>query len=164
MAADDDVAAEAAAKQAAADKAAVEPRAEVAHRAEEARLRAVALDDYESANEAIWAQATAVVNVKGLIPIILDQATNTYTKWRRIFLTVLGKYALTRHMLQDEAFPARPVWTQADCVILTWIYNTVSADLQQSLMLQERTARQAWLFLEDEFLGQRESRALLLET
>jgi hypothetical protein len=67
-------------------------------------------------------------------------------------------------VLQDEAFPACPAWTQADCVVLTWIYNTVSADLQQSLMLQERTARQAWLFLEDEFLGQRESRALLLET
>ncbi|XP_012699143.1 uncharacterized protein LOC105913792 [Setaria italica] len=139
-------------------------RAEKARRAEEERLRSVALDEYEAAHVAIWAQATAVVNVKALIPVILDQATNTYTKWRGMFLTVLGKYALTRHVLEDEAFPTRPAWVQADCVVLTWIHGTVSGDLQQSLMMRQRPAREAWCYLEDEFLGQRESRALLLET
>ncbi|XP_072150639.1 uncharacterized protein [Setaria viridis] len=102
--------------------------------------------------------------MKALIPIILDTATNTYTKWRGMFLTVLGKYALTRHVLEDEAFPERPVWTQVDCVVLTWIYNTISSDLQQSLMIRPRPAREAWCYLENEFLGQKESRALLLET
>ncbi|XP_072146642.1 uncharacterized protein [Setaria viridis] len=139
-------------------------RAEKARRAEEERLRSVALDEYEAAHVAIWVQATAVVNVKALIPVILDQATNTYTKWRGMFLTVLGKYALTRHVLEDEAFPTRPAWVQADCVVLTWIHGTVSGDLQQSLMMRQRPAREAWCYLEDEFLGQRESRALLLET
>ena len=47
-----------------------------------------------------------------------------------MFLTVLGKYALTRHVLDDEAFPSRPAWVQTDCTILTWIYGTVSNDLQ----------------------------------
>jgi hypothetical protein len=77
--------------------------------AEEACLRAVALDEYEAAHEAIWAQATTIVNVKALIPVVLDQAMNTYTKWRGMFLTILGKYVLTRHVLKDEAFPAHPV-------------------------------------------------------
>ncbi|XP_066323930.1 uncharacterized protein [Miscanthus floridulus] len=139
-------------------------RAEDACRAEEARLRAATLDEYECAHEALWAQATAVVNVKALIPVILNQATNTYTKWRGMFLTVLGKYALTRHVLEDEAFPSRPAWVQADCCILTWIYSTVSSDLQQSLMMRQGPTRGAWCYLEDEFLGQKESRALLLET
>jgi len=31
-----------------------------------------------------------------------------------MFLTVLGKYALTRHVLEDEAFLSRPTWVQAD--------------------------------------------------
>jgi hypothetical protein len=139
-------------------------RAKDARRAEEGRLRAAALDAYEHAHEALWAQATAVVNVKALIPVLLDQATNTYTKWRGMFLTVLGKYALTRHVLEDEAFPSRPAWVQANCCVLTWIYSTVSGDLQQSLMMRQGPARGAWCYLEDEFLGQRESRALLLET
>ena len=47
-----------------------------------------------------------------------------------MFLTVLGKYALTRHVLEDEAFLSRPAWVQVDCCVLTWIYGTVSSDLQ----------------------------------
>ena len=73
--------------------------------------------------------------MKALIPVVLDQAMNTYTKWRGMFLTILGKYALTHHVLEDEAFPSRPAWVQADCCVLTWIYGTVSGDLQQSLMM-----------------------------
>lgn len=140
MAADD-----AAAVQAAEDRRlAVEAearRAEDARRAEEGRLRAAALDEFERAHEALWAQATAVVNVKALIPVILDQATNTYTKWRDMFIIVLDKYALTRHVLEDEAFPSRLAWVQADCFVLTWIYSTISGDLQQSLMMRQGLAR-----------------------
>lgn len=166
MAGDDDAAAAAAkeAAAAAAKEAEDQARAEAARRAEEARLRAEALDAYEAAHEAIWATATAVVNVKAMIPIVLDKATGTYTKWRGMFLTVLGKYALTRHVLDDVALPDRPVWVQVDCVVLSWIFSTVSGDLQQSLMIRQRRAREAWCYLEDEFLGQKESRALLLET
>ena len=50
-----------------------------------------------------------------------------------------------------------------DCCVLTWVYCTISNDLQQSLMIRDPAARDAWLYLEGEFLGQRESRALLLE-
>jgi hypothetical protein len=95
---------------------------------------------------------------------VLDQATNTYSKWRGMFLIVLGKYALTSHVLEDESFPDRPAWVQTNCVVLTWIYGTISNDLQQSLMLRQFSARGAWCYLEDEFLGQKESRALLPET
>ena len=49
-----------------------------------------------------------------------------------------------------------------DCTVLTWIYCTIHADLQQSTMNRKPNARGAWLYLENEFLGQRESRALLL--
>jgi hypothetical protein len=52
-------------------------------------------------------------------------------------------------------FLACPAWIQADCRILMWIYDTISSDLQQSLMMHRNT----WCYLEDEFLGQ-ESRAL----
>jgi hypothetical protein len=81
---------------------------EAARRAKEAHLRAAALDEYEAAHEALWAQATAVINVCALIPVVLDQATNTFSKWRGMFLIVLGKYALTSHVLKDESFPDRP--------------------------------------------------------
>jgi hypothetical protein len=81
-----------------------------------------------------------------------------------MFLIVLGKYALTSHVLEDESFPDRLAWVQTDCVILTWIYDTISNDLQQSLILRQFSARGTWCYLEDEFLGQKESCMLLLET
>ena len=74
-----------------------------------------------------------------------------------------GKYNLKPHVLSDDSYPDRSAWSTMDCCVLTWIYGTVSNDLQQSLMIREPGARAAWLYLEDEFLRQRESRALLLE-
>jgi hypothetical protein len=47
---------------------------------------------------------------------------------------------------------------------LTWLYDTISNDLQQSMMLRQFSARGAWCYLKDEFLSQKESCALLLET
>jgi len=44
------------------------------------------------------------------------------------------------------------------------IYDAMSNDLQQlSFMLRNPSAQAAFLYHEDEFLGQHESRALLLE-
>lgn len=48
-----------------------------------------------------------------------------------------------------------------DCTVLTWIYGTINSDLQQSVMLRNPNERVAWTFLESEFLGQHEWRALL---
>jgi hypothetical protein len=103
MADDDDAtAAQAAKDKEAADRLTAEAaaRADAARRSEEDRLRTAARDEYEKAHEALWAQATDVVNVKALIPNVLDKATDTYTKWRGMFLTVLGKYALTQRRRQ----------------------------------------------------------------
>ena len=106
---DDDDAVGAAAAKAAEDRRLAE-EAEAARRAEEACLRAAAMDAYEFSHEALWAQATAVINVRTLIPVMLDQDANNYTKWRGLFLTVLGKYALTRHVLEDASFSTCPAW------------------------------------------------------
>ncbi|XP_066384636.1 uncharacterized protein [Miscanthus floridulus] len=127
-----------------------------------AAARTAALDRYEADHADVHAAAIAVLNIKVLIPVILDRASNNYTRWRALFLIVLGKYALTDHVLTDVVNDDRPAWVQMNCTVLTWIYGTIHPDLQQSTMLKEPNARVAWVHLEDEFLGQRESRALLL--
>jgi hypothetical protein len=124
--------------------------------------RAAALDAYEAQHAAVHAAAIAVVNIKVLIPLVLDRAANNYNRWRSLFLVVLGKYALRDHVLTDVVHADRPTWVQMDCTTLTWIYGTIHGDLQQSMMLRNPNTRTAWMFLENEFLGQRESRTLLL--
>ena len=133
-----------------------------ARRRQAEAARTAALDKYEADHADVHAAAIAVLNIKVLVPIVLDRVANNYTRWRALFLVVLGKYALTDHVLTDVVNDDRPAWLQMNCTVLTWIYGTINPDLQQSTMLKEPNARVAWVHLEDEFLGQRESRALLL--
>jgi hypothetical protein len=105
--------------------------AEAQQRAAEA---AAALDKdltaKEAANKDLYAQGNAVMNIKVLVTATLDKPANNYGRWRSSFLTVLGKYNLKDHVLSNDAYPARSVWAQMDCCVLTWVYCTVSSDLQ----------------------------------
>jgi hypothetical protein len=135
-----------------------ERAATLAHQRQAEADRATALDVYG----ARYAAAIAVLNIKVLVPLVLDRAADNYNRWHALFLTVLGKYALTDHVLSDVVNADCPAWVQMNCTMLTWIYGTIHADLQQSTMNRKPNARGAWTYLENEFLGQRESRALLL--
>ena len=142
------------------DAAAAAAAAKAAAEAEAARLDAE-LTAKETANATLHSQAIGVMNIKVLVPMTLEKPANNYGRWRSMFLVVLGKYNLKDHVLSDASYPARSAWATMDCCVLTWIYCTISSDLQQSLMIRDPAARDAWMYLEDEFLGQRESRALL---
>lgn len=92
----------------------------------------------------------------------LDVAAVNYTKWHGLFLVALGKYDLTDHVLSDDYLPHRADWKQMDCVVLAWLYGTISADLLQEVLSADTTARLVWTALELQFLGNREHRAITL--
>jgi len=50
-----------------------------------------------------------------------------------------------------------------DCVVKSWISGTISTDLAETVMERDATARDVWLALETQFLGNRETRALHLD-
>ena len=50
-----------------------------------------------------------------------------------------------------------------DCAVLSWLFGTVTVELQQSVRIRGRTARDTWLCIEEQFLGNREARALHLD-
>jgi hypothetical protein len=50
-----------------------------------------------------------------------------------------------------------------DSVVLSWLHGTITVELQDIIRDQADTARQEWLALEDQFLGNRDARALHLE-
>jgi hypothetical protein len=103
--------------------------------------RSAALDAYEAKYAAVHAAAIAVLNIKVLVPLVLDRAADNYNRWRAMFLTVLGKYALIDHVLSDVVNANRPAWVQMNCTVLTWIYCTIHADLHQSTMNRKPNAR-----------------------
>ncbi|KAL6595039.1 hypothetical protein ACP70R_048142 [Stipagrostis hirtigluma subsp. patula] len=143
---------------------------EEAARAEQARQRAADQATFAAMQEAaavaaLHAQAVAVQNIKAFIPIVLDITTSNYTKWKTLFLDTLGNYELADHVLEDV--PAEdsitPHWTRMDCTVRGWLYSTISADLLEIVMDPEPTARSTWLGLEEQFVGNKEQRAMILD-
>ncbi|XP_066162123.1 uncharacterized protein [Oryza sativa Japonica Group] len=103
-----------------------------------------------------------MLNVKALIPVTLDLATGNYARCRGLFLVVLGKYALTDHVLYDAPLPNHADWAQMDCVVLGW--RTISHDLLQEVMSPTATTRSIWHDLEFQILENCELRAINLST
>lgn len=50
-----------------------------------------------------------------------------------------------------------------DNVVLSWLYGTLTIELQDIVREREGIARQAWVALEDQFLGNQEARTLHLD-
>jgi hypothetical protein len=51
-----------------------------------------------------------------------------------------------------------------DCVVKSWILDSLTNDLAEIVSSQGATARDAWLAVRSKFLGNRETRAIQLET
>src|SRR6185437_10682518 len=109
-------------------------------------------------------QAAGVQNIRALVSVLLDPASSSYGRWRDQVLITLRRYALDDHVLVDSPIETRDVtWLRLDSVALSWIFGTISLDLQDLVRTHGGTARQAWVALEGQFLGNVEYRALQLD-
>jgi hypothetical protein len=96
------------------------------------------------------------------VSIVLDPASSHYPRWRGQVLT-LRRYALDDHVLDDVVTPSSPAWSLMDTVVLSWLHGTITVELQDIIRDQADTDRQAWLALEEHFLGNRDAHALHLD-
>jgi hypothetical protein len=109
------------------------------------------------------AQAVAVQNLRALVPIVLDRHSTQYSQWRGLFLNTLGKYALADHINLDAAPQDVGDWDAMECTVRSWIYASITPDLLSDVMTPGASARRVWLAIEDQFLGNMETRALILD-
>jgi hypothetical protein len=107
--------------------------------------------------------AAGVQNIHNLVHVILDLTDDNYKRWRDQLLLIVGKYSLEDHVLQETPAPDFPDWHRMDCVVKSWISDTISADLAEAVMAHDATAHDVWLALEEQFLGNQETRALHLD-
>ena len=99
--------------------------------------------------DVLHSQAAAIQNIKNLIPIVLDLQSSNYSKWRGYFLLILSRFALQDHVLSDASRLHDPAWSRMDCVVVSWIFNTISTDLLDVIHEPNGiSARAAWLGLE----------------
>jgi hypothetical protein len=56
----------------------------------------------------LHSQVVAVQNIRSLVHVTLDLASNNYSHWRNEILLVVGKYSLDSHILDDAPSPTFP--------------------------------------------------------
>jgi len=110
----------------------------------------------------VHTQAAGVQNIRSLVPVYLDTTFSAYARWRDLFLLTLQHYALDDHVLTDRSSTALS-WFRMDSFVLSWILGTLTVELQDIVREAGGTARQAWIALESQFWGNRETRALHLD-
>jgi hypothetical protein len=109
----------------------------------------------------LHAQAVSVQNARSLVPLVLDTSGN-YPWWREQFLLAVMKYSLQDHV-RSSAISALPDWARMNAVVKSWLYSTVTADLAEAVIEHRATAYEAWIAIEDHFIGNQETRALHLD-
>lgn len=99
-------------------------------------------------------------NIRILIPLLLDVNSTSYARWCDTFLLTLTKFSLEGHVLSNITAYTSLDWVRMDAVVRTWILNTISDDLTDTVSQRGVTARVLWLSIESQFLGNRTTRAL----
>jgi hypothetical protein len=114
-------------------------------------------DEYEVVVIAnIHVQAAGVQNICSLISITLDISSSNHVRWCNNVLLTLGHYSLSDHMLLDTTYVSIPTWDRMDNIIKSWIWGTISLDLQDVTWQRGHTACDTWLALENHFLSNHE--------
>jgi hypothetical protein len=98
-----------------------------------------------------------------VVTIVVEPSSPDYKRWRDLVLLTLCRYALDDHVLSDVADPSI-YWARLDSIVVTCILGTLSLELHEIVREPMETARQAWLAIEAQFLGNSESRVLQLDT
>jgi hypothetical protein len=104
-----------------------------------------------------------VQNIHSLISVTLELSSPHYTRWHNIVLLTLARYSLSDHVLIDTTYVSVPSWDRTDNIIKSWIYDTISPDLQDITRQCGQTARDTWLTFENQFLDNCETRALHID-
>jgi hypothetical protein len=71
------------------------------------------------------------------------------------FLLTLGKFSLQDHVHLDASVPSLD-WDRMDCVVKSWILDSLVDDLAKIVSSQGDIARDTWFVVESQFLGNRE--------
>jgi hypothetical protein len=96
--------------------------------------------------------------------MLLDNISPNYSQWKVLFLNTLSTYELIDHVLVDPlpADIADPHWRHMDCTVRSWLYGTVAPDLIKIATTPEPMIHSLWLGLEDQFIRNHETHAMIL--
>jgi hypothetical protein len=89
----------------------------------------VVAGEVAAATAALHAQAAAILNIKSLVPIVLDFMSSHYNWWCGLFLNTLKPYALVDHVLSNDDHSTDAMWKRMDNTVLSWLYDAINPEL-----------------------------------
>lgn len=98
-----------------------------------------------------------------MVPLTLDINASFYSRWRSLFLNTVEKYDLSDLVLSDADFSGDLHWRRMDFTVKSWLFSTISPELHEIIHNDSPTSRAVWLGIERQFIGNKETRALLLD-
>ena len=112
-------------------------------------------------------------NLNTLVPVKLDIEDMNYSSWIYFFKHICKGYSILDHILgtsSDAATSSAPPtppdaeWLKIDTIVLSWIFITLSPNLQQRLVLEDpQTAKEAWDKIALIFNDNKRSRSIALK-
>ncbi|XP_074315197.1 uncharacterized protein LOC141651381 [Silene latifolia] len=98
---------------------------------------------------------------------ILDGVKVTYSSWVKLFILYAKGYKVSYHIDGTKppagTDPAYAKLCEIDAHVLQWIYGSISDDLLIRILETDSTTYEAWCRLENQFLNNKEARAVALE-
>lgn len=110
----------------------------------------------------LHAQALGILSIRALVTDVLGPDSLQYARWHQQVLQILCRYALEAHVLFNTTEPSES-WFRMDQVMLTWIFGTITAKLQDIAGELDNTTRRVWVALEIHFCDNYQARKLHLE-
>ncbi|XP_071680682.1 uncharacterized protein [Lolium perenne] len=118
----------------------------------------MAADDSHHPHAPLWAQATAVQNIKSLIPVTLDLKASNFTKWQNFLAIAVTQYALADH-LDTPIPPVDAEWLRLDSMVLRWLYGSIAPDITDMVMAAGTTSFAVLTAITDLFRDNQQARA-----
>jgi hypothetical protein len=116
----------------------------------------------------LWAQASAIQNVRSLVSVVLDFKSNVFPKWRTFFSMTVTTYALEDHLTSDKP-STDATWLRLNALVLRWLYGSMAMDLVDLVMPTSTTvdtpvatANTVWLAVHGLFNDNKKTREVYL--
>lgn len=108
----------------------------------------------------------AISNIKNEVPEILDREKRNYGSWVELFEIHCHSCNVIDHIDPKSPRPTditQAQWNRLDSIVKKWIYNTISAELRNTILYRNATAQETWNRLANIFQDNGEMRAIYLE-
>ncbi|KAL7601468.1 hypothetical protein Lser_V15G25908 [Lactuca serriola] len=109
---------------------------------------------------------SSTINIKHVVPLILDLDRMNYDIWRELFEIHCIGYGVKDHLEppKEKIYAENnDEWTRLDAIVKSWMYGTLEISLLHLIFEKQTTAYDVWLKLEKKFRTNKANKVIQLD-